>query len=185
VTYFAEKHVWPNYIPDLIWELYPRTKELFLVRDFRDMARSIMAFDAKRGYPGFRRPDGISDEDYMRDGMGRMVADLRRGWHTRGAGAHLVRYEDLIRTPQETVTAMLRYLELDASPPTVHDVLAHGAEDVLSLPGYSYEPTQLAGHRTKSQPEETIGRWQAEGDDELRALAQELFGEALRDFGYA
>ena len=33
-------------------ELYPPAKEVFLVRDFRDMARSIMAFDRKRrGWP--------------------------------------------------------------------------------------------------------------------------------------
>ena len=49
--YFAEKHLWPNYIPVLMRELYPAAKEVFLVRDFRDMAHSIMAFDRKRGCP--------------------------------------------------------------------------------------------------------------------------------------
>ncbi len=85
-VYFAEKHVWPDDLPELTWELYPRAKELFLVRDFRDMARSIMDFDARRGYAGFGRPPGATDEEYMRGELRQMAADLSRAWQTRGSG---------------------------------------------------------------------------------------------------
>ncbi len=70
-VYFAEKHMWPNFLPVLTWELYPQAKEIFLVRDFRDMVCSILAFDRKRGYPGFGRPEGKSDTDYVRDELQR------------------------------------------------------------------------------------------------------------------
>jgi hypothetical protein len=184
VSYFAEKHLWPTYLPDLAWELYHRTKEVFLVRDFRDMAHSILAFDEKRGYAGFGRPEHSSDEEYMRGELRRMVADLLRSWRARGDRAHLVRYEDLVREPAETLTSMLEYLELDSSPETVGDVLAHGSEKVLSLPGFSYEASEIATHRTVPDPNATIGRWQSEGDESLRALADDIFGDALREFGY-
>jgi hypothetical protein len=185
VSFFAEKHVWPTYLPDLIWELYPRTKEIFLVRDFRDMAHSILAFDAKRGYAGFGRPEGSSDAEYMRGGLREMVRDLLRGWRARRDRAHLVRYEDLVLQPRETVTAMLEYVGIDASSERVGDVLDHGSEQVLTLPGFSYEPSEIASHRTAPDLKATIGRWEEESDESFRALSEEVFGEALREFGYS
>jgi len=184
VSYFAEKHVSASYLPDLIWELYPRAKEVFLVRDFRDMARSILAFDARRGYAGFGRPEGVTDEEYIRGEMARMVRELRRSWQARGDRAHLVRYEDLVMEPQQTLTSMLDYLGVDSSPETVEEVLAHGMEDVLTLPGFRYEPSEISSHRTLPDLQATIGRWRSEGDESFRALTQEVFGDALREFGY-
>jgi hypothetical protein len=183
--YFAEKHMWPNYLPVLTWELYPSAKEVFLVRDFRDMARSIIAFDEKRGFAGFGRPAGASDDEYVRDGLRQMALDLLKSWQTRRDRAHLVRYEDLVLQPTETVTAMLEYLELDSRPETVQQVLSKGSEEVLTLPGSSYEASELRAHRTLGDPRATIGRWRREGDDSLRALSQEVFAEALAEFGYA
>jgi hypothetical protein len=183
-AYFAEKHVWPNYLPDLIWELYPKARELFLVRDFRDMARSILAFDAKRGFAGFGRPPGATDEDYMRGELRQMAHDLHRSWRSRSERAHLVRYEDLVLQPVETFTAILEYLEVDASPETVREVLEKGSEQVLRLPGASFEVTEVQAHRTVSDPRATIGRWRHESDDHFGELSDEVFGEALVEFGY-
>jgi hypothetical protein len=183
-AYFAEKHVWPNYLPGLTWELYPDAREIFLVRDFRDMAHSIMAFDAKRGFAGFRRPDDSSDEDYMRGELRQMVHDLRTGWQARAGRAHLVRYEDLILQPTETFTSILEYLGLDTSPEAVREVLETGSEQVLRLPGASYEASEVQGHRTVQDPRATIGRWHRESDGSFRELSDEVFGEALAAFGY-
>jgi hypothetical protein len=96
-----------------------------------------------------------------------------------------VRYEDLVRQPEKTVTAMLDYLGLDSSRERVTDVVAHGSEEVLSLPGFSYEPSEIASHRTASDLKATIGRWREESDESFHALTEEVFGEALREFGYS
>jgi hypothetical protein len=183
-VYFAEKHVWPNYLPVLAAELYPRAKEVFLVRDFRDMARSILAFDQKRGFAGFGRADSLSDEDYLRDGLRQMALDLRAGWIARGERAHLVRYEDLILQPRETLTALLEYLELDSSPETTQEVLAAGSAEILRLPGAAYEATEVRSHRTVADPRTTIGRWRSDSDESFKELSQEVFREALGEFGY-
>ena len=124
-AYFAEKHQWPNYVPVLMWEIYPQAKEIFLVRDFRDMVFSILAFDRKRGYSGFGRPEGVSDEDYVRMELRKMALNLRKSWITRKDRAHLVRYEDLVCKPDETARGILEYLELDASDEQV-DAAARG-----------------------------------------------------------
>ena len=50
LVYFAEKH-FPDAYPRLLRELYPGARELFLVRDFRDMLASMQAYNARKG-PG-------------------------------------------------------------------------------------------------------------------------------------
>jgi len=174
-VYFAEKHQWPNYIPVLMWELYPKAKEIFLVRDFRDMVFSILAFDRKRGFPGFGRPEGRSDEDYVRIELREMALNLRKSWVTRRDRAHLVRYEDLVFDPLDTARGLLEYLELDASPGHVQQLLAAGSAD----------SEEVRQHRTSQRAEESIGRWRREGDEQFRDLCNEVFGDILGDFGYS
>lgn len=183
-VYFAEKHMWPDHLPRLMHELYPEAREVFLVRDFRDMALSILSFDRKRGFPGFRRPDGVSDIEYVRGVLRQMTLGLVGAWRERGQQAHLVRYEDLVADPGGTLAGLFGYLGLDSSPPTVESVVAHGAAPVLDLPGSSFEPSELEGHRTTADLASSVGRYREEADREFLAACQEAFGEALREFDY-
>jgi hypothetical protein len=171
-VYFAEKHMWPGHVPNLTWELYPEGKELFLVRDFRDMVLSIIAFDRKRGFAGFRRPSGKSDEAYIREDLREAVLGFRASWEERKERAHLVRYEDMVLRPDETLTGLLEYLELDRSPSLVAGMHAAAAE------GGDF-------HRTSPDVEASIGRWEREADDSFRDLCQEVFEDVLTEFGYS
>jgi hypothetical protein len=184
-VYFAEKHIWPNYLPVLTWELYPQAKEVFLVRDFRDMASSILAFDRKRGYAGFGRPEGVTDEEYVRGQLRQMALDLRKSWQTRGHRGHLVRYEDLVYMPEQTLAGLLEYLELDASRATIEQMLQAGADPAPALIGSSYDPARVGEHRTTRDLRESIGRWRREGDEALRDVCDDVFADVLEDFGYA
>jgi sulfotransferase family protein len=174
-VYFVEKHMWPNYMPVLIRELYPEAKEVFLVRDFRDMACSILAFDRKRGYTGFRRPPGKTDEQYVQQNLREAALGFRDSWRSRRELGHLVRYEDLVQRPDETLASLLGYLELDSTPQAVAELQA-------GAPG---ETTAFQRHATSSSLEESIGRWQRERDERFRRLCHEAFAEALEEFGYA
>jgi len=181
--YFAEKHLWPNFLPMLMRELYPGAREVFLVRDFRDMACSALLADERRGFAGFGREPGTSEEDYVRDVVQRMVTDLRRSWEARGTGAHLVRYEDMAQRPRETLTALLSYLGLDAAPDTVAEVLRLAAEDVPALPGTSFDPALVSRHRSGGAPQDSIGHW-LERDGAFREILNDVLGDALAAFGY-
>ena len=183
-VYFAEKHMWPNYIPVLTWELYPRAKEVFLVRDFRDMARSIMAFDERRGFAGFGRPEGASDEEYMRGELRQMAARPAAELAHQGRPGAPGALRGPRPRPAETVTAMLEYLELDASPETVQEVLATGSEQVLRLPGSGYEEAEVQAHRTRRRPARDDRPLAKRERRVLSELAKEVFGEALKEFGY-
>jgi hypothetical protein len=183
-TYFAEK-MWPSFLPVLAWELYPKGKEIILVRDFRDVACSMLAFDAKRDYSDFGRPDGKSEEDFIQDEVRAMASAMVRSWTSRRDRAHLVRYEDIVLRPVETLTGLLTYLELESSPQLVEQMRRQAAEEVAELPGATTDPYLVEIHRTIADPNETIGRWKRESDALREGLLWNALGESLEEFGYS
>jgi hypothetical protein len=156
----------------LLREIYPRSREIFLVRDFRDVLASIFAFNEKRGFQGFGRDRAESDAEYVSEWLAASVTAFLHAWRTRSAGACLIRYEGLVREPRETLERVLRHLELEATPPTVDAMLAS-----LAAP-------EAEAHRTTGA-EHSIGRWQRDLSDEVREACETALGPALGEFGYA
>ena len=111
--YFVEKYLPFQLAPDLLAEMYPGAREVILVRDFRDMLCSIIAFNRKRGYEAFGRAEAGSDAEYVETTVANSARRLLRRLRDRGEAAHLVRYEDLIQEPAATLEAMMRFLGLD------------------------------------------------------------------------
>jgi hypothetical protein len=171
-AYFAEKDG-SGHIANLIGELYPKRRELFLVRDFRDMASSVLAFNEKRGFASFGRLEGRTDEEYLREVLRPAVLGLYDEWRQRKKQAHLVRYEDLVLKPRETISALLAYLKLEASDRTIAALLDAAFE----------ETPELEWHRTSADARSSIGRWREQGES-FGALCEELFREPLVEFGY-
>ncbi|MDQ3910769.1 MAG: sulfotransferase [Actinomycetota bacterium] len=171
-VYFAEKHR-ADYLPWLFWELYPRTKEVFLVRDFRDVVSSMLAFNAKQGRTVFGRP-GQSDEEFarfIRKGTVRMISE---SWSKRCGRAHLIRYEDLIQNPEETLRGLLAYLDLDYDGATVQGMIDRATQD----------NPDMQRHRTSGEVSSSIGRWRQSLDPDLQGACREIFGDVLEQFGY-
>jgi hypothetical protein len=173
LAFFAEKH-FPDDYPRLMRELYPESRELFLVRDFRDMVASMRAYNARKGYGDFGRERAASDEAWLAD-LQRGIEALRDARRERGSAASLVRYEALVREPEVALPPLLGALGLDASPPIVARMIAAAA------PG----APELRGHGTTSSPDASIGRWRHDLPDELRSLMQQRFAGVLDEFGYA
>jgi hypothetical protein len=157
----------------ILSELYPRSRELFLVRDFRDMLSSILAFNAKRGAQGFGRAGASSDADYVA-WLGRWAAGLTSAWERRRGGAHLVRYEDLVLAPERALGDLLAYLGVDAGASTVAAIIEelHG------------EMPELRDHTTSDGARASIGRWREDLDPELARASELALGPALAAFGY-
>jgi hypothetical protein len=172
--FFAEKVLPESNVPQLLRELYPGAREVFLVRDFRDMLASIRAFNEKRGVAAFGLDGASADEQYVLDGLGPSVRNLLDEWHARSDSAQLVRYEDLILHPEETVRGVLEHVGLDTSGDRVGDVVAQAAQPA---PG-------MAVHMTAAGQRESIGRWRHELDPRLQEVCDEAFGDALAELGY-
>jgi hypothetical protein len=170
--YYLEKYHAASQIPVLTWELFPQAREIILVRDFRDMISSMIAFNTKRGYASFGREGVNSDEEFVRQ-LRIGVDHLLNCWKSRSTIAHLVRYEDLILRAEPTVQSILEYLGLDASSATIGAMLAQDRTE-----------SELEQHRTSQDPAKSIGRWHNDLSQSLRALSQQAFGAAIEEFGY-
>lgn len=170
LMYFAEKN---PFNPTPLLELYPKGKEILLVRDFRDVMCSVLAFNAKRGYDDFGRQNFDSDHAYVRS-ISRAFNLILPRWRNRSAQTHLIRYEDLIWSPVEIFTKLLEFLEVDHTSSLVETVLEKASEDTASL----------KGHRTTSDPKASIGRWHKDLEPSLQDLCNEVFAEVLQEFGY-
>jgi hypothetical protein len=174
-VYFAEK-MWPDArLLTTLRELYPQRQQVLLVRDFRDMFCSIAAFNAKRGFASFGRERSATDDEHIRNlrfGALRMLD----AWYDGNAGTHLVRYEDLIESPQATLRTLLEGLNLDAAGAVVEQMISRAAELV---------PDIQKAHQTSDAPKTSVGRWIGDLAPSLQAVCDESFGDVLDAFGYA
>lgn len=171
-VYFAEKRH-PIEYPGMLGDLYPGGREIFLLRDFRDVASSALAFNAQRGYDGFGRQRTDSDEEFLLS-LQKAGIRLLQHWTHHAARSHLVRYEDVITSPTDTLRAMLEYLEVDASAATIDGIMERA----------SHETSLFQQHQTSGSSDSSIGRWRRDLDPALQAVATEVFGDLLESFGY-
>jgi hypothetical protein len=176
MRFFAEKCLprAPAYA-DVLREMFPGTREIFLVRDFRDMLCSIFAYNRRLGYPTFQRQLAESDEEYVRKFLGRDLNALVAGWRMRQSRAHLVRYEDLVLRPNESLTALFAHLDIDSSQ-TVVDEIVRASE--------KGSDSDLQRHGTSRTAADSVGRWRQDLGPELLSVCEEAFAEALEEFGY-
>ncbi|MDH3732272.1 MAG: sulfotransferase [Gemmatimonadota bacterium] len=172
-TRFAEK-LTPGHVPRLMWELYPSGSEIVLVRDFRDMVCSILAFNAKRGFVAFGRENVDSDARFIEGNLASGARALLADWKERSDRAQLVRYEDLVVEPERTLATLYEGIGLAHDAHTVRDSIARAS-------GASGD---MERHRTSRDPRASIGRWREELDPDLVAVCRSAFGEALEAFGY-
>lgn len=168
VQYFGEKVFTSNHIAGTFAELYGGLKEVFLVRDFRDVTCSGHSFFNR----GVRADAGHSLEEQLM-GVRQRLADLLTGWRSRSSKAHVMRYEDLVRNTGETLRALLDYLDLDSSPELVNELM----EKTRNTP-------ERELHQTSGDALRSIGRWRRDMNAAHQALAHEHLGEGLREFGY-
>jgi len=169
-VYFAEKFQ-EDQMPVIAWELFPDAREIVLVRDFRDVAASKIAFEAKHLAATGKTIDLAELPHKLMTGRARRLA---QSWTSRSDKAHLIRYEQLIRQPAETLGALFAYLDLDASPATIDGVLRRASK----------ETSNLRQHRTTESPEASIGRWQRDLEPPLQAACTAAVADSLAVFGY-
>ena len=164
-----------HFVPPLVHELLPAAKEVFLVRDFRDVACSVMAFSARTSARWSRPRGAKTDADYVRLALSHDARLLRADWRERAAGAHLVRYEDLITTPQETLAALFDYLGVESGSAAVEEAIRKAKLE---------SPDAQAEHRTSPSLDASIGRWRTEMKPDVMAACEETLAEPLQAFGY-
>jgi hypothetical protein len=172
--FFLEKFLLEPVVLDLLTELYSGSREVILVRDFRDVASSVLAFNRKRGFKAFGRERVDSDAEYIRSIAQAQALGILKRWRERRDGAHLIRYEDLLTEPEETLARTFEFVGVDHSPAAVDQTLKRAREEAPSMDH----------HRTAADPAATIGRWRQDLSPELIATCAEALDEVLAEFGY-
>lgn len=172
-THFAEK-LTPGHVPRLMWQLCPRAGEVILVRDFRDMVCSILAFNRKRGFVAFGRENVGSDAEFIAGNVASGAHALLAAWRERSGQAWLVRYEDLVLDPERTLVSLTEHIGLASDAATIDGVIARA----------SGHEGAMERHRTSRDPASSIGRWREELPEGLVEVCREAFGDALEAFGY-
>jgi hypothetical protein len=175
VQYFVEKFTSDYSNQSIIKGIYPQAREVVLIRDPRDIFCSINAYNQKLNRSDFGRGRIPDDEKYLhflRDEAGNLL-NIYRGQ----SNIHLLRYEDLILQPTETISSLLSYLQLDGSVEVSKMIL----EKALS--NNSLQEFQQF-HRTTQNESASIGRWRTDLDEQLQSKSQEIFKDILEGFGY-
>jgi hypothetical protein len=170
--YFAEK-IPPSKSQALLWDLYPQAREIILVRDFRDMACSVFAFEKKRGFAGFGKKANESDIQYIQ-GLRQTIKQLQQNWLDRKDQAYLVRYEDFIAQPERTTKGVMDYLGLACSSSDIAKIITAANENAK----------ELNKHKTSDSVESSIGRWKQDLNSDLKQACQDSFGDISEYFGY-
>lgn len=171
-TFFVEKTN-PGPVPALVHQLYSGAREVVLVRDFRDMVSSMLAFNRKRGYDAFGRENTDDDVEFVRS-MGRSVDCLLKDWKLRSSSALLVRYEDLMSMPVTTLRRVFQHAGIDDSEALSSQVVEDAGQ----------QSVEMDQHRTTDKGDRSVGRWKMDLDPEMQEACDEAFGPALGVFGY-
>jgi hypothetical protein len=173
VRFVERGHEWHELV--LVRELYDGARTIFLVRDPRDLLASRLAFNRKTGKEQFGYAGSASPEDYVRGSMRTEVDDLLDTWRARGADGLMLRYEDLMLRPEETLSGLFAHLGLDGEEETASAVLARAR---------AHAPERQAEHMTSANEAASIGRWRSELPPALQAVCDDVFAAPLAAFGY-
>jgi hypothetical protein len=139
-----------------------------LVRDFRDVACSILASSAKR------KGEEPAEATAILEAIKSRAGAVARVWQQRSERAHLVRYEDLIQRPDEVMEELVTYIDVDSGEHSISAMV-----DALSQGGEAAE-----FHRTTSEVAASIGRWQRDLDADAQQQFTSALQQELEAFGY-
>lgn len=171
-TFFAEKTV-PIFTRGVFRDVYNSLREIILVRDVRDIFCSARAFNRKRGYKTFGEDSAKDDYEWL-SRLAKDVKSLLNVWKNSEEQILLVRYEDLLTNPKDTLRSILDYANLDSNEEAIATIIEKASVDT----------PQLAFHRTSKNPKAAIGRWRYELDESIISYCRENYGALLEDLGY-
>jgi Sulfotransferase family len=170
--FFVEKGTTRPPVIQLAGELFQDLKEIVLIRDPRDVFTSTLMFTADAPPTAFRR--GSKSEEEFLLSVRRRALDLALHCRSRAGAVRIVRYEELVRKPLETLTALFEWLTLDARHSVASAMLATA----------SLETPQMRAHRTSRDSEDSIGRWERDLPPPLRDRVAEVVADVLPELGY-
>ncbi len=140
-----------------------------LVRDPRDVFASIAAFDEQRGFYGFGRQVGQSEDEFLDAWM----LQIR---------ARVAAIDDQRRT--EPAVIRLRYEDLVTDLPAAAAELGAWLGVTLDARAVDAQRGELRHHMTNDDPRASIGQWRQRLSRRHRRTIERGLGDELRLLGY-
>jgi hypothetical protein len=175
VAFFAERAVKPR-LTAMVREFFPGLAKIHLIRDPRDILVSRFALNARTGRQQFGRNLAATDEEYVREHFAREMKNFLLKWERADDRALLVRYEDLIRQPEDALQRIFVHLGIDNRSETVARVLDDARHQL---------PQRQEAHRTTADRRDSIERWREDLDADLLDVCEQALGDTLARLGYA
>ncbi|MES9861121.1 MAG: sulfotransferase [Candidatus Thiodiazotropha sp. LLP2] len=151
-------------------ELYPESKEIVLVRDFRDMVLSALHFGAKG-----KSSNEIEKEKLTAyQNVSKEVAEFSAYYKQNHNNTYLLHYEDLLLN----TTSTLRSLFTSLSLPCSDKILGMVTQDTHKVPESHRQ------HITSQSVEKSVARWKRELAPQQQSEYTNIFKSNLRLFGY-
>ncbi len=169
--YYAEKNLSPEW---MVWEICPNAREIFLVRDPRDMILSSLAFNRKRGRLAFGRQDVETDLDYVAHRASMARPWVVEPWLSRNEQSLLIHYEELVLKTPVVLEKIFQYLGIEATPERV-DTVIKKVQDSTEV---------IEKHTTTTSANHSVGRWRRELPPDMLAACNREFLDFLSTFGY-
>jgi len=173
-------------------------RAIYLVRDVRDVVSSEFFYEKERGFE-----TGSFDSYLLKMLQGRKKygswQDHVRSWtHSETARNNnllLVRYEDLRRDPELTLTELLEFLKVPVNSESIRNAVANNAlqkmrakEDALhSLPKKVRFPERAEGasrEEGRFVRQGSVGGWREKLTDSQLHLIEQYAGNALIELGH-
>lgn len=140
-----------------VFDRWPSSRVIVLIRDPRDTFLSILSFNAKRGYLSFGEEFG---HEFLFEAIVEFYKHAQQNFLKRGARTCVTHYEDLLSAPDNEIGKVFDFLNLEANGNVALDVSKsmHGRNN------------DVRGHSTSDSAKESVGRWREEVGDKHRAL---------------
>ncbi len=155
---FVEK-MGGTHLSNLAANVCAGVREIVLVRDFWDMAASMIAFDAKRGTTGFFAATSKADADAWLVALAFQHGHLAN--RSRLPGILSVSYEDLVRDPKASMAGLMEALGIATDAAALAAMMPAFGEN-------PYSALHATGAREKIRFEATFS------DDALGAVGRTL-----------
>jgi hypothetical protein len=127
----------------LVRNIYQDAREIFLVRDFRDVWLSARSINRRRGLASFERSKFPNDLEWLR-GLAFSSRQIRLAHTATGPQAQLIKFEDLMRDPHSTLSHMLSQLGVDGSPARVGAMISEANSTELTTHNLTGRPSQTS-----------------------------------------
>ena len=159
-----------------IFQIFPKSRFIHMIRDGRDVACSL------RTFPRFKIVDGerveLNTRNPLEACIKRWVHDVSEGMKWRGDQRYQeIKYESLVTESMEAAQDVLKFLD---------EPWNENVTQFYKIQSKSREDTKIVQNPGATQPiySSAYGRWRREFSEEDKELFKSLAGDLLVELGY-